>query len=87
MIDMSFLIIGILFFLRVLSWLIIIRVLLSWFVPQANNRLILFIYDTSDAVLMPIRHIFRLRGRIDWTPLIAIILIDLIQYGIVRIFS
>lgn len=85
--DLSFLIIGLLFFLRVLSWLIIIRVLLSWFVPHANNRLILFIYDTSDAVLSPIRHVIRPKGGIDWTPLIAIILIDVIQYGIVRLFS
>ncbi len=85
--DLSFIVVGLLFFLRLLSWLIIIRILMSWFIPQSRNSIVLFIYETSDAVLRPIRRILKPKGRIDWTPLIAIILIDVIQYAIVRLFS
>ncbi len=87
MIDLSFLVVGIIFFFRILSWLIIIRVLLSWIIPTANNPLVMFIYDTSDTVLRPIRRIVRTRGGIDWAPLIAIVLLDVLQYGVTRLFS
>ena len=85
--DLSFLVIGLLFFLRALSWLIIIRILMSWFAPRSRNPIALFIYETSDTVLRPIRRIIRPKGNMDWTPLVAIILIDVIQYGVIRLFS
>ena len=85
--DLSFIIIGLLFFLRVLSWMIILRILISWFAPRSRNALVLFIYETSDTILRPIRRVIKPKGGLDWTPLIAIILIDVVQYGVVRLFS
>lgn len=85
--DFSFIIVGVLFFLRVLNWIIIARILMSWFAPHANGPIAQFLTETSESVLRPLRKFIPSMGMIDWTPLIAIIGIDLLQYGIIRIFG
>ena len=85
--DLSFLIVGIIFFLRALSWLVIIRILMSWFAPQARGPIALFIHETSDQILRPLRKIMPPTRGIDWTPLIALIGLDLLRYGVIRLFS
>jgi YggT family protein len=89
MIDVSFLILGFLWFLRVLVWLIIARIVFSWLLPQANGPVVRVIIDATEPVLRPIRKIVP-RGSgamamMDWSPLIAVILLDILR-GIIRGF-
>jgi len=91
MIDLSFLVIGIYYFLRALSWLIVIRILLSWFAPRSHHPIVVFIIQTTDQILVPIRNRLPrgqgMMGMIDWSPLVALILIDVLRYVLVRAFG
>lgn len=60
----------------VMSWLIIIRVLLSWIPHNPKNVFIAFIYDITELILGPIRRIIPPFGGLDFTPIFAIILLD-----------
>jgi YggT family protein len=59
------------------SLLILIRALLSWFSPNPHNRLYILLIGATEPVLAPLRRIIPVSG-IDFSPLIAILLIDLV---------
>jgi len=63
-----------------LSALIVIRVLMSWFVqnPQ-RHRLARFIIDTTDPIIKPIRRALPRTGMLDLAPLVALIALELIR--------
>jgi YggT family protein len=63
--------------LNIYSLLILIRALLSWFSPNPYNRLYQLLIRVTEPVLGPIRRIVPLQG-IDISPLVAILLIDLV---------
>ncbi len=63
--------------LNVYSLMILIRALLSWFSPNPYNKLYIFLFKLTEPVLSPIRRFVPLQG-IDISPLIAILLIDLV---------
>ncbi|KGP75701.1 hypothetical protein JT05_08940 [Desulfosporosinus sp. Tol-M] len=73
--------------ITILIFAILIRAFLS-FLPQIkSNKLILLLYDVTDPLLKPFRR-FQI-GRamlIDFSPIIAIIVLSLIQIWIVRPF-
>jgi YggT family protein len=57
--------------------LMIIRALLSWFSPNPYNRLYQLLISATEPVLGPIRRLIPMQG-IDISPIIAILLIDLV---------
>jgi YggT family protein len=59
------------------SLLILIRALISWFAPNPHNRLYILLIKATEPVLAPLRRIIPVSG-IDFSPLIAILLIDLV---------
>jgi YggT family protein len=59
------------------SLLILIRALISWFSPNPYNRLYILLIRATEPVLAPLRRIIPMSG-IDFSPLIAILLIDLV---------
>ncbi|MDZ4216850.1 MAG: YggT family protein [Candidatus Gracilibacteria bacterium] len=89
-IDLSFLVIGVYWFLRALSFLIVARIIISWVAPHSTHPVVIFVLRTTEQVISPIRS--RLpRGEgmvamVDWAPLVALILIDLIRYALVSVF-
>ncbi|HEC21146.1 MAG TPA: YggT family protein [Candidatus Peregrinibacteria bacterium] len=85
--GLGIIIIGFLFFLRVLSWLIIVRVLMSWVAPRANGKLARFIFETTESVIIPVRRVVPPMMGIDWSPLIALITLDLLRYLIVGLIT
>jgi len=90
-IDLSFLVIGLFYFLRLLSYLIIARIIISWVAPRSGHPIVVFIVQTSEQLISPIRK--RLPrgsgslGMIDWSPLVALILIDVLRYALVSAFA
>ena len=64
---------------NVLSIIILLRVILSWYISPTN---ILFRFPRwlTDPILLPIRRIIPRVGRFDFTPLVAIILIQVVYY-------
>lgn len=63
---------------EVLTIAIIIRSVLSWFSPRPTNILSVILYRITEPVLAPLRRIIPRAGMIDFSPLVAIILLQLI---------
>jgi YggT family protein len=72
-------------FAFVLWFLLIARVVLSWTNPRGGGGLTAFIYQATEPILAPIRRILPPTSGIDWSPLIAMLLLGVIVRVIVRI--
>lgn len=66
---------------EVLNWLIIIRVLLSWFRHDPYHPVMRFIYEITEPVLAPFRRLLPARSGmpIDFSPFIAILVLQLVE--------
>lgn len=64
---------------NILQFAIIIRSLLSWFNPRPDNPLVVLLMDITEPILAPLRRIVPRLGMIDITPLVAILLMSVIQ--------
>ena len=74
------------YLLRLLEWLIIIRALLSWFVsPHSRHPLVVLIQRITDPILRPISQIVPVAAGFDISPLIAILLLELLQRVVVQL--
>ena len=66
------------------TWLVIIRVLISWVNPDPFNPIVQFLVRATDPILEPLRRIIPPIGFIDITPLVALLLMKAIQVFLVR---
>jgi YggT family protein len=84
---MSFVKVLLLFLLDAYIWIVIIRVLLSWVEAPINPILIKWLNKLTDPFLLPLRKIIpmvRIQGMLlDISPLILIIIIELIKYMLI----
>ena len=62
----------------VLTALIFFRAILSWFPIDPRNPLMTILYDITEPILAPLRTVLPRIGMMDITPLVAIILIQII---------
>jgi YggT family protein len=69
--------------LIVYVWIIIIRALISWVHPDPNNPFIIFLNRITDPVLGLARRITPSTGRIDLSPLVAILVLIFIRMFLV----
>jgi YggT family protein len=71
--------------LDIYSWVVIIRALLSWVNPDPYNPIVQILARLTEPVLRPIRKLVppRALGGLDLSPLILILLIQLVKYTIV----
>lgn len=69
--------------LRMIDSLILVRVLLSFFPTLQNSKISYFIYQMTEPILAPCRAILdRLglgMGMIDFSPILAFILLNILQ--------
>ena len=63
---------------ELLSLVIIVRVIVSWFSPRPTNRLAIILYELTEPFLAPLRRILPRVGMFDFAPLVAIIILWLI---------
>lgn len=71
----------------VLTIVILLRVIVSWYSPRPTNMLVVILYRLTEPFLAPLRRIIPRVGRFDFTPLVAIILIQLIYYLLQRLLT
>ena len=64
---------------NILQFAIIVRALMSWFNPSPENPIVVLLNDITEPVLAPLRRIVPRLGMIDITPLVAILLMSVIQ--------
>ena len=69
---------------RVLFFLIVARVILSWIpIGNPNNPVISFIYEITEPILAPIRKLIPLSLPIDFSPIIALLLLRFLEVFII----
>ncbi|MGI8915371.1 MAG: YggT family protein [Chloroflexota bacterium] len=77
--NVSLLYVVVMWLLRVLSFAIIGRALISWFAPGSNNPLVRLLIEVTEPILAPLRRIIPLIGMIDITPIVALFLLNVLQ--------
>jgi len=65
---------------QVLTLAILLRIVVSWFSPGPTNVLTKMLYQTTEPILAPLRRIIPRVGMIDFTPLVAVIILQVIAY-------
>ena len=68
-----------------LWFMLIARVVLSWTNPMGGGGLTAFVYQMTEPILAPIRRLLPPSAGIDWSPLIAMLLLGVIVRVIVRL--
>lgn len=73
-------------FLQLLStvlWVLILaRVIISWTNPRGGGSLVAFVYQVTEPILAPIRRVLPPTSGIDWSPLIAMLVLGAITRAI-----
>jgi len=63
---------------EVLTIAIILRAIMSWFSPRPTNTLAIILYRITEPILAPLRRIIPMAGMFDLTPLVAIVILQII---------
>ena len=72
---------------QVLTFAVIIRAVLSWFAIRPDNPLMSLLYLITEPILAPLRRIIPMVGMFDITPIVAIILLQVINWFFVALLS
>ena len=70
---------------RILFYCVIGSVILSWVAPGNNHPLLQIVEEMSDAILQPIRKFMPPMGGLDFTPIIGLVLLNLINTSFIQI--
>lgn len=72
--------------ITILTWAILIRVLLSW-IPNLDrgNPLVQLLHQITDPVLEPARRIIPPLGGMDFSPIVVILVLQLLEQLLRRI--
>ena len=75
--------------LSLYTWVIVIRALISWVSPDPYNPIVQILHKLTEPVLKPLRRLLppRVTGGLDVSPILAILLIQLVRYTIIYSFS
>lgn len=71
----------------VLFFAIIIRAILSWIMPNMGAGLSRVLMDITEPILAPIRRVLPPLGGIDFSPLLAMILIQVASYVLTSVIN
>ena len=69
----------------VVWFLLIARVVLSWTNPMGGGGVVAFIYQASEPILAPIRRVLPPTSGVDWSPLVAMLLLGVVLRIVVRL--
>lgn len=70
---------------EVLVWMIIIRCVLSFVKHNPYQPVIRFVYDVTEWVMAPFRRIIPSAGGIDFSPIIAVLAVELVRRIVIRL--
>ncbi len=84
---MDFALFFVLNLLRVLETALLLRVILSWFSPGATHGVYGFLKSATDPMLRPIQALLPGTGMIDFSPLVAFLLLQAAEHGVTRLFA
>ena len=64
---------------RVLNIAILARVLLSWISVNRDNQLVELLYEITEPILGPIRRVVPSFGGLDLSPMLGLILVEIME--------
>jgi YggT family protein len=64
---------------QVLNLAILARVLLSWIPLDRDNAVVRIVYEVTEPILGPIRRVLPPLGGLDLSPIVALVLIQVLQ--------
>jgi YggT family protein len=65
--------------ISVLFWLLMLaRIIFSWGNIDRYNPIVNFVYQVTEPVLAPIRNILPSTGMMDFSPMVAIVLVEVV---------
>ncbi len=67
------------FIFWLLNLAILLRVLFSWINPDPDNALVRLIYQVTDPILAPLRRYIPPVAGLDITPIVAIVVLELLH--------
>jgi YggT family protein len=70
---------------RVLSLLIIVRAVLSWFSPDPRNAIVRLVYRITEPLLAPVRNALPVMAGMDFSPLIVLVAIQVLERVLVQL--
>ena len=62
--------------------LILVRVIISWTNPRGGGTLVAFVYQATEPILAPIRRVLPPTGGIDWSPMVATLILGVLLRAI-----
>jgi len=71
------------FLFEIYSFILLARVLLSWFQVDPYNPVVRLLHQLTEPVLAPIRRLLPMTGPIDFSPILAFILILVVEQIVV----
>lgn len=66
-------------FVLVFNVILLARVVVSWFNPQFDGRVGRILFDLTEPLLAPIRQILPRTAMLDFSPLVAFLLLELLS--------
>lgn len=72
---------------KLLYFLLVVRILLSWFPVDPYNTVVMFLHQVTDPLLVPFRKIPLRVGMIDFTPILAFLALAFLDHFVVGVLS
>lgn len=72
---------------KVIYFLLVIRIIVSWFQVNPFSEPINLLYRVTEPILIPLRRLPLQVGMIDFSPIVAFILLSFLDHFIVGIFQ
>ena len=72
---------------KMLYFLLVIRIILSWFPVDPYNSFVTTLYAITDPLLAPLRKIPLQVGMIDLTPMLAFLVLTFLDNFVVGVFA
>jgi YggT family protein len=70
---------------NIVFFLIVVRIILSWVGADPFNDIVKMVYVTTDPILAPLKRIPLQVGMIDFTPVIAFIILSVLKNFLVNV--
>ena len=71
---------------NILIFAIVARALLSWFIRDPRNPVIVALDQVTEPILAPLRRVMPRMGMLDFTPLVAIFILYAIQWVVISYY-